>query len=654
MKLLEAKVTNFRSIEDSGKIEFNDLTCLVGKNEAGKTALLLALYGLNPMRPFAYNRVRDYPRRYLNKHSDRHPDGYSEVINTRWRLDAEDEAAVTQNFGASTLRSKEISIAAGIDGKSRHYWSVDIDEQKALNGLQTKYKLLPDELAALDSARTLREAHALVSAVPEKSSTQQALLQALSECRDLSATLATIDVLVKRLPKFFYTSHYERMSGEVALTKLAEDKQSDHVSPGDQIFLDFIEYAGTSLQELQDTKKYEELKAQCEGASNEITDEIFQFWSQNEALAVKIELAEGRPGDEVPFNSGTVAKIRIENQNHRVTVPLSERSAGFVWFFSFLSQFKQLRKIAGNNAIILLDEPGLTLHGKAQSDLLQYIQQRLLPSHQVIYSTHSPFMVPGERLADVRVVEDEVKTGSNGRKIVNGTKVSANILSVDKDTIFPLQGHLGYEIAQSLFVGKNTLLVEGPSDILYLSAFSQELKRRGRTSLDPRWVVCPTGGIDKVWAFASLFGGNKLNIAVLCDYGSGDKKKVERLRSSEILSTSQVRTAAEFTGKDESDIEDLIDASVYIKIINNAFDLKKGNNVSDTKLSGLSGKSARIVAKVEEVFRTLPPETPGFDHYTPAQWLLQNPGILQEESTTISATLDRFGNVFKIFNPMLK
>jgi predicted ATPase len=40
----------------------------------------------------------------------------------------------------------------------------------------------------------------------------------------------------------------------------------------------------------------------------------------------------------------------------------------------------------------LLDEPGLTLHGKAQADLLRYIEQRLLPDHQVIYSTHSPFM----------------------------------------------------------------------------------------------------------------------------------------------------------------------------------------------------------------------------------------------------------------------
>jgi hypothetical protein len=345
------------------------------------------------------------------------------------------------------------------------------------------------------------------------------------------------------------------MAGEISLTKLAQDKKQNRVEIGDQIFLDFLEYAGTSVDELQQTKKYEELKAQCEGASNEITDEIFQFWSQNEALSVKIELGEGKPEDPAPFNTGTIAKIRIENQYHRASVPLSERSAGFVWFFSFLAQFKQLKKIAGN-AVLLLDEPGLTLHGKAQADLLRYMQERLLPSHQVIYTTHSPFMVPAERLADVRVVEDLIERDERARPIVRGTKVSADVLSVDKDTLFPLQGHLGYEITQSLFIGKNTLLVEGPSDILYIQAFSQALKNRKRVGLDPRWTICPSGGIDKIWSFASLFGGNKLNIAVLCDLGHGEKTKVERLKQSQILNSGQVWTVADFTGKSESDVED--------------------------------------------------------------------------------------------------
>lgn len=90
------------------------------------------------------------------------------------------------------------------------------------------------------------------------------------------------------------------------------------------------------------------LKAKCEAASNEITEEIFQFWSQNNALEVIIEIDNAKPKDPAPFNAGMVADIRIKNTNHKATLPLSERSAGFVWFFSFLAQLKQLKKTLGN------------------------------------------------------------------------------------------------------------------------------------------------------------------------------------------------------------------------------------------------------------------------------------------------------------------
>src|SRR4029077_3372121 len=98
-----------------------------------------------------------------------------------------------------------------------------------------------------------------------------------------------------------------------------------------------------------------------------------------------------------------------------------------------------------------------------------------------------------------RTVEDVVVYGQDGRpKEILGTKVGDDVLSTDKDTLFPLQGALGYEITQTLFVGKHTLLVEGPSDLLYLTAFSQALKKDGRTSLDPRWTISTVGGADKV------------------------------------------------------------------------------------------------------------------------------------------------------------
>ena len=652
MKLIKARVKNFRSVEDSNEFEISDLTCLVGKNEAGKTAILHALRGLKAFRPFEFDRVRDYPRRYLSRYDDRHPNGESEVVRMWWFLGDADVAAVEKELGKGILDSPELQISGGI-GHDGTYWDLNVNSKSCIEYLAKKHKLDAAERASFKSAETTEQAASFLEKVEARTEKQSAMLTEIMSFRKSSATLAAIDILSKRAPKFFYTSHFERMSGEISLNKLAEDKLHNRVSVGDQIFLDFLEYAGTNLEELKGSKKYEELKAQCEAASNDITDEIFEFWSQNEALSVKIELGEGKPEDEPPFNSGAIAKIRIENLHHRASVPLSERSAGFVWFFSFLAQFKQLRKTAGN-AILLLDEPGLTLHGKAQADLLRYIQERLLPDHQIIYSTHSPFMVPAERLQDVRVVEDVVERDERMRPIVRGTKVSADVLSVDKDTLFPLQGHLGYEITQSLFIGKNTLLVEGPSDILYLQVLSQALKNRNRTGLDSSWTVCPTGGVDKIWSFASLFGGNKLNIAVLTDYGAGDKGKIERLKRSQILETEQIWTMTDFTGKAESDVEDLFHPDVYMAIVNEAFSLPEGERINEEKLTKVKSQSERIVKLVEGAFKTMPPEVPEFDHFTPSAWLLRNPAILDEDTEAVQQTLNAGEEVFKKLNGLLK
>jgi predicted ATP-dependent endonuclease of OLD family len=648
MKLVSAHITNFRSIEDSNKFEIGDLTCLVGKNEAGKTAILQAFYGISPFASFSYDKTRDYPRRHLSRFDDRHPDGKSKVIETHWSLSPADMKLVSDIYGSDALKNNEITISRYI-GDNSQYWSIPCDERACIDHLINEFNLDEVEKNPLKSAKNGEEAISILTELSQRSDNLEELLARLNDLRDVSFHSEMIKILSPNKPKFFYTSHFDRMSGEISINQIQSDIQQNTVTPSDQIFLDFLEYAGTSIDELKGASKHEDLKAKCEGASNEITDEIFQFWSQNDALKVIIDIAEGKSGDKPPFNSGTIVKIRIENSNHRVTVPLSERSAGFVWFFSFLSQFKQLKKTAGN-AIILLDEPGLTLHGKAQSDLLRYIEERLLPEHQVIFTTHSPFMVPAERMADVRIVEDVIKY--EGRKpTVLGTKVSSDALFVDKDTLFPLQAALGYEITQSLFIGKNTLLVEGPSDILYLQAFSAALKSRKREGLDSRWTICPSGGIDKISPFASLFGANNLNIAVLCDLASGDKSKIERLRKSQVLKASQLFTAADFTGKSESDIEDFIHPELFVRLLNSAYGLSKKNALSVAKLDAALS-TERIIKKAEAAFAVMPSDVQEFDHFYPSDWLIRNP-IFLVDSPELDETLDRFEEAFKMINKVL-
>ncbi len=516
-----------------------------------------------------------------------------------------------------------------------------------------KHALDAVEREVLKGVDDAKAAAAAIAAQPQQSPRLQALLAVLTAFRDQRFSLAVIDVLAPRLPKFFLTSHFERMSGEVSINALAAAKAADTLDASDRIFLDFLAYAGTSVEELLASTKLEELKAKCEGASNKISDEIFEYWTQNDALAVKIDIAAGLPDDEPPMNAGNVAKAWITNRHHRASVPLSERSAGFVWFFSFLAQFKQLKKTTGN-AIILLDEPGLTLHGRAQADLLRYIEERLLPNHQVIFTTHSPFMVPSDRLADVLIVEDVVHYDQRQRAKVEGTKVRDDVLMVSKDTLFPLQGALGYDLTQSLFVGKNTLLVEGPSDVLYLQALSSALTQRKRTCLDPRWTLCPGGGIDKIASFASLFGSNRLNMAVLCDIAIGDKKKIEGLRKHQLLQADHVFTIADFTGQEEGDVEDLFPHEKYAELLNEAYGLKAKNKLTAERLQAADTKTHRVVKQAEAAFRVMPAEVDEFDHFAPSGWLIRNPAFLDANDTDTATLLDRAEHLFKTFNALLE
>jgi hypothetical protein len=254
-------------------------------------------------------------------------------------------------------------------------------------------------------------------------------------------------------------------------------------------------------------------------------------------------------------------------------------------------------------------------------------------------------MVPADNLMAARTVEDVVKRDSQGNvEEILGTKVSDSALSVDRETLFPLQGALGYEITQTLFIGKNSLLVEGPSDLLYLRAYSTELMKQGRIGLSQLWTITPVGGVDKVSAFMSLLYGNKLNVAVLTDFAKGQKKKIDDLKKLKLLSEAHILTANTYAGAGEADIEDLVGRDGYVVLVKHAYKLQA--------LNVASPGTERVVKDVEDAFRLLPPSTPEFDHFFPSSFLIENPAVLKSLPDSKGA-LDRFERLFADLNALL-
>jgi Predicted ATP-dependent endonuclease of the OLD family len=641
MRLTHAQVTNFRSVDDSTEFSLGDVTCLVGKNESGKTTILQAIEKLNPVagKGRSYSKLKDYPRRHWSDYDDRHPDGEARVLSTRWSLEPADVAAVEAVLGKGVITSNAFTVTKDYESVAST-WIVPVNETKATQNLAAEAGVGSQEGHPISA---LADLHALLKGLGERSPQQDAVLKKINEFRDQNILLTAIDILSKRMPKFLYFSSYSLMNGDISIERIVEDRAKKEPVEGDELFAQFLEYSGTSLEDLRDSTQFEELRARIEAASNKITEKVFEYWSQNQYLSVEVSVDTGRSGDPAPYNKGTVVRARIRNQLHKVTVPFSDRSTGFVWFFSFLVAFAQVKKLHGN-VIILLDEPGHGLHGRAQADLLRFIAEKLQPQHQVIYTTHSPFMVPADNLAAVRIVEDRIEERPARPPVVHGTKVSEEFLSRDNDTVFPLQAALGYEITQTLFVGKNTVLLEGPSDILYLQAASAALKTRKASGLDPKWTLCPSGGVDKVWPFVSLFLGQKLNIAVLTDFSQTIKKNLDKLKGSKLLDEDRILAATDFVSKQEADIEDLFEPPTWASVVNGAYGLKGKNAVTAKMFEYQPDK--RVLEVTEQHFKLLPDSIPMFDHFTPAAWLIQHPEVFEPTDAAASATLDRFQKIF--------
>jgi predicted ATP-dependent endonuclease of OLD family len=269
---------------------------------------------------------------------------------------------------------------------------------------------------------------------------------------------------------------------------------------------------------------------------------------------------------------------------------------------------------------------------------LNFIDGRLAERHQVIYTTHSPFMIQPSRIDRVRTVED-AETG--------GTKVGSEVLRTDAATVFPLQAALGYELAQTLFLGPDCLLVEGPSDLVYLDLLNEKLRAEGREYLDERWVITPAGGANNLPTFVSLLGANQLNLAVLMDSTRADTQKIRNLLASKRITPKRIIQLSAITGNDDADFEDLFEAGFYVSLVNGAYadELSKAMKVADLPKGG-----DRIVPRIEQYFQDNNVGTGNFNHFRPASHLLTEPKKLDKLNV---ATLDRLEALAKVINNLL-
>lgn len=636
MRLKSFRVSRYRNVLDSeGVLVERDVTTLVGMNESGKSTMLDALYRLNPVYGDKFVELDDYPRWRRSRDSRNEDLQAISPIEATFELAQEDLEALEVALGEGVATPETVQV--GRRYNDQHWVKVVVDERQFVRNVLEGHRDAEALAKTYDTAASLKTA--LIALVKEEASTAAAEAAAseeeLSSTEELSGT-PTSDVLERitdllgadgspssvarstiwaRLPKFFLFTDYQSLEGRVDVAEL-KTKSDEHpgASPK-QTARALLKLANTDVNAMTDSN-FESSTAELESVSNDLSREMKEYWSTNPDLRIKIMTEPETVSDQRGQHSVVrYLNFRVEDRKHDFTNNFSRRSSGYRWFFSFLAAFSEF-ETRETDVVILLDEPGLTLHAKAQRDFLRFINERLAPAGQVLYTTHSPFMV--DQIERVRVVEDR------GEDI--GSVTTSEALEVGEDSAFPLQAALGYDLTQNLFIGERNLLVEGPSDLAFLDLVSRRLRDLGRECVDERWRILPAGGSSNLPAFVSLLG-RKVSVTVLLDSGTEGGGKVEAAMNANKIDGERIVLVSSVLEQKHADIEDLFSVDDYIALYNAAFGRK-------LKAKDLSNHHERILKRLENSGE------PKFDHWRPAEVLLRDPARVEKLSETTLANFE--------------
>jgi predicted ATPase len=595
----------YRSIRDTGEFEVeNGKTILVGPNEAGKTVILQALQQLNKPKDIGgFEALRDYPRseyddikrgvvdpakvtvvegHFAPEQSELEglPNGYEgctyvlgrRLDNSAWhRIDG---GPTVPTYGA--LSKDLIRLSAHVDARKGVDEPAPGDRLTAVTSGWTDSTLVDDERAAklkawLESALPLID-----EANTAEDERYNPLRAACSVSEDCAAALKHLEKLI---PVFVLFSNYFRVRPRIHLAHLAQriesgvldDEQYDY---GNVCLLKFLGFTAKELADIGNTaqpqagdapalKRYKDnldmRSYQLNAASVKLTQEIVSVWNpdpdRSEADRLRIQA------------DGQYLKVVVEDELG-VEIELDQRSEGFQWLVSFFVVFFAEAAEKHKNAILLLDEPGLHLHGLKQRDFRETIS-RLAEKNQLIYTTHSPFLVGPDELDMVRVVD------VTDRSV--GTKVHGDLSSGDPAALLPLQEALGYDLAQSLFSQTKNLILEGLTDYWYVEAVAQLLRAAGTADLDENIALIFANSAGKVVYYATILHAHKLKVAALLDSDAAGDQAAHQDTLVHTLGNSKIlRTKDYYSNKvTKPEIEDLLrDTLVQVALNDLGWDVR--------------------------------------------------------------------------------
>lgn len=576
MIIKSVRIKNYRSINDSGDIYLEeDITAMAGKNESGKTAILEALEDFDKKnkirieaRPLhnenaipeirvalflsveelnsllkqsglktefkngkTLTLVKEFPEKYTLDE-----DGSSWIKN----LIDEDIKKIVNEIKRQLTNS--IKLANKTEGINIELPNINSEDEKFDETINGTTKQIQDSLPSVEEAERDKVTK-FIQQVP-------ILIEQLKTTK--SKANKFVELIVEATPNFIYFDAFDDMlEFELPIDKVRENKAMQ----------DFISVAGIKLEILKDAERTHQQKTNhLLSHSTEITGDFLDFWSQDR-VEVTIML------------NGNNLTLGFKEDGRSEIFTMEQRSKGFQWFLSFYVQLKLHHQQKTQN-YLLVDEPGSYLHAKAQRDVL-HLLENMSSEMPVIFTTHSPYLLDPDKLNRIKLVS---------RNSGDGTKVESKIhKSSDRESLTPILTAIGLEMTSGIADAdkQNNVIVEGPSDWYYLTAFKEILDKKSLNFIYG-------GGSGNMGKVGTILQGWGCYVIYLSDTDQGKKDGQRQLTRKWLVEKTQIEGISD---KEGTCIEDLFTKEDFAALVLEEEKAKIENSNSEYVTKGKKDKA---------------------------------------------------------------
>lgn len=511
MYIHSVKVSNFKSIKnvDNEIIIEPRITAIIGKNESGKSNVVESLSCLSPN----YNVSAAFSHENINRLCSSNEEiEYQILLKPKNNKSKIDETEIIIN-------KREYKVQGGL----LKYYNSNIKNN--VNILIERFPQRPSGFSAQDlnnfkqhknalqgdDSFDIRNVNKALQFIELKSSVL--MIQNGDDIYELFTSIKNSwSELIKRIPTVFFRNSDKILKNEYKLDDIQKEFKNPKAYPHSLLsdFLRLIEishddFIKSILPGVSGPKTSLQRKIN-NNVKKLINDEFNKFYTTE-----KIQL-------EVEFDSN-VASFSVISDNETALL-LSERSNGLRWYLNMFIDAK-VQGVDSSNVLYLLDEPGISLHVNAQRELLNLFSDLADKGNQVVYTTHSPYMLDctDEGIHRIRAVEKDSSGNTRIYKTAYDSKIS---MENQQDTLAPIINSIGMNLHDTIGPSKDklNLVVEGVSDYIYLTAMANKL------GLDmDKYNIIPSVGVTNSIKLCSILRGWGCPFLAIFDY---DREGVEK------------------------------------------------------------------------------------------------------------------------------